>query len=1084
MAEVINISDDEVIEFEEVPKQPKRKAFKCLNSECRNEKNLIKASVNIRRFYSVLSYPKKTKVCTKCAAYAKVHCNAMVDSVRSGKLILSLVHNQCKNTVVLSESDSDLTDNEPDSEESEIEYDPEELYGGTSLQTKPLNPSDDYDEHDPQERIRELIGSITNDLKLKEQIEEGAKSVTTRLNEAELGFQTLNDEFKKIETSLDNLRNNFYDAFKQDIKFLPAIEIGPPVSYNQILLDSNAEVIAEQSFFNPQKDLPPMGPLVRPEIRTYEKVYSIKYSLFARWVEATVMGIEKKEAGCKSYKICYVKNNHAEKVLGRTIPGRHIAYFNACPTRIPVGTRIIARYKDEDQKPMEGGSFYVGIIAEIPTGANKHRYLIFFDDGYAQYVNHSDVRVVVETSTQPFEDVASDSREFIKDYLHTYPERPMVRLQKNNFIKTEWNGRWWKAQVLEVDASLVKMFFPMDGRTEWIYRGSTRLSPLFNKKMNIQSKAEQVNKTIRRRTLPFNKSAPVVEYVNMSQEQDQEQNSAPTAPVEKRAVARKSTTGRPGTPPQEVQEQIYHESRGFIRKKPIQNIALPKFTPHQCSKTCDLSTKTSEEIVSPLLKPILRDWRRQISKERKKTVSRNVISYVAPCGRRLRSMEEVFRFLRLVESDLEIDFFSFDIAIDPTNEWEPAKKNIFLSDISSGIENIPISCVNSLDKNHPTDLIYCNVRQPIEHVNLNLDPNFLVQCNCTDDCQDKSRCECWQLTTEGTKYLGMGEDADIGYRFRRLHESVATGIYECNSRCSCKNTCLNRVVQHPIKQKLQLFKTARRGWGVRTLHDIPQGAFICVYVGKVLNEAVANLEGKMTTGGDDYYAELDFIEVVENMKEGYESEVEDDADEDSSSKNVSKIRISTVETSENGPEPASLNDDDDIDFDVSPIERMSLEHREPSARLQARAKRSESSNSSTNNSGNSSPERDVEDEEGNDEQQRQPQTFEPTQVTRPPKQYRAARELYGPDEKVYIMDAKVSGNIGRYFNHSCQPNIFVQNVFVDTHDIRFPWVAFFASMRIRAGTELTWDYNYEVGSVPGKIKYCYCMSKKCRGRLL
>lgn len=31
------------------------------------------------------------------------------------------------------------------------------------------------------------------------------------------------------------------------------------------------------------------------------------------------------------------------------------------------------------------------------------------------------------------------------------------------------------------------------------------------------------------------------------------------------------------------------------------------------------------------------------------------------------------------------------------------------------------------------------------------------------------------------------------------------------------------------------------------------------------------------------------------------------------------------------------------------------------------------------------------------------------------------------------------------FQHSCSPNLFVQNVFVDTHDLRFPWVAFFAS---------------------------------------
>lgn len=72
-----------------------------------------------------------------------------------------------------------------------------------------------------------------------------------------------------------------------------------------------------------------------------------------------------------------------------------------------------------------------------------------------------------------------------------------------------------------------------------------------------------------------------------------------------------------------------------------------------------------------------------------------------------------------------------------------------------------------------------------------------------------------------------------------------------------------------------------------------------------------------------------------------------------------------------------------------------------------------------------------------------------------------------------------------YFQqHSCDPNVFVQNVFVDTHDLRFPWVAFFAMTNIRAGCELTWDYNYEVDSVPGKIKYCYCGAKKCRGRLL
>ncbi|KAL1475296.1 hypothetical protein MTO96_037396 [Rhipicephalus appendiculatus] len=49
------------------------------------------------------------------------------------------------------------------------------------------------------------------------------------------------------------------------------------------------------------------------------------------------------------------------------------------------------------------------------------------------------------------------------------------------------------------------------------------------------------------------------------------------------------------------------------------------------------------------------------------------------------------------------------------------------------------------------------------------------------------------------------------------------------------------------------------------------------------------------------------------------------------------------------------------------------------------------------------------------------------------------------EEFCYIMDAKNCGNIGRYLNHSCSPNVYVQNVFVDTHDLRFPWVAFFVA---------------------------------------
>ena len=41
-----------------------------------------------------------------------------------------------------------------------------------------------------------------------------------------------------------------------------------------------------------------------------------------------------------------------------------------------------------------------------------------------------------------WEDVPDDSREFIQEYLEKYPERPMVRLYRDNWVKTEWKGVW------------------------------------------------------------------------------------------------------------------------------------------------------------------------------------------------------------------------------------------------------------------------------------------------------------------------------------------------------------------------------------------------------------------------------------------------------------------------------------------------------------------------------------------------------------------------------------------------------------------------------------------------------------------
>lgn len=60
-------------------------------------------------------------------------------------------------------------------------------------------------------------------------------------------------------------------------------------------------------------------------------------------------------------------------------------------------------------------------------------------------------------------------------------------------------------------------------------------------------------------------------------------------------------------------------------------------------------------------------------------------------------------------------------------------------------------------------------------------------------------------------------------------------------------------------------------------------------------------------------------------------------------------------------------------------------------------------------------------------------------------------DYFGENDQLYVLDAKYKGNIGRFLNHSCDPNVHVQHVLVDTHDLRLPWSSFFACKDIKAG---------------------------------
>ncbi len=99
--------------------------------------------------------------------------------------------------------------------------------------------------------------------------------------------------------------------------------------------------------------------------------------------------------------------------------------------------------------------------------------------------------------------------------------------------------------------------------------------------------------------------------------------------------------------------------------------------------------------------------------------------------------------------------------------------------------------------------------------------------------------------------------------------SILTGIFECNKKCKCDSRCCNRVAQNGITLRLQLFKTTKKGWGLRCLDDIPKGAFICVYSGHLLTEEQSDKRGVEL--GDEYFAELDFVQCMKGITDGSNS---------------------------------------------------------------------------------------------------------------------------------------------------------------------------------------------------------------------
>ncbi|KAG5343984.1 SETB1 methyltransferase, partial [Acromyrmex heyeri] len=1124
-AEIIELMSDE---DEKKTRKTKSKGYNsnCVNFKCRSGINMKVAPSFACAFYGVsLEKKKKRIICKECFDAALQHQKQLVQAFVENKSLLDCYFPDHTMEVEISDSDDSDDEKKKELEKDNNEYIPEDVL------------------LDIKDKLNDTLSHIYKKYNVEQHAKVACETLKQRWRDICAANDSLNTEIREIMRTVDKLRNNLYEDFRPQIKMLEELQINDEITEtahplvatkkvtqvrvppSSLLQDNQLEVLAIEPSCTKEiiiPNLPPTGPLLKRSPEIDDIVYVMKSPVMP-WIKAKVLNIVSNPWNIR-VRLIQKKYNAAIK----TVSGKLLATTELSKVMIPVGTRVVAIFHD-----VVSNNYYSGIIAETPKSINKYRYLVFFDDGYAQYVVHNDILLVWETSPRIWEDIPSESREFVKKYLESYPERPMVKLQPGQIVKTEWNGKWWLARVVQVDASLVQMHFDADKRTEWIYRGSTRLGPLFLevRKANARQQLQQSGNVHTRHRIPApsNKNnLPYVEYTSNVEEDVTQHLQAEkttvatsvasttpsTALQQPRAVAKKSTAKRQNN----VDTTTYNST---VETKPSHSIVFyhtqrkyepKKYVTHKCGPRCIKGIKVSHDDLkglSPLSIPLLCGWHRQLCKFSK---GKKVILYQTPCGVRLRNMEELHRYLRITNSTLSVDLFDFDYWVRAFADFVVEKCFINIKDLSYGVENVPIPCVNDLDHTQPDTIRYTTRREPTEGVYLNLDPAFLCSCDCEDDCQDKEKCQCWQLTIQGATLGGKMPNSAVGYIYKRLPEPVTTGIYECNSGCKCSvKTCLNRVVQHPLRLKLQVFKTGPRGWGIRCLNDIPHGAFICIYAGRLLTEQGANEGGK--NYGDEYLAELDYVEVVEGFKEGYESDVLEPEILMSPTEDDNKKKATDVSDEEEDNTKESTNDSDEdfnIDSYVASCNNDLLETTAESSSIRKRLrkrKRHEIDNQpdvSEENSDDESITRGLEntaksstnenqdtinisdDDDSRNDVRREPSRFEPNlepnQIERPT--FKSVRDYFGEDEAVYIMDAKTTGNIGRYLNHSCDPNVFVQNVFVDTHDVRFPWVAFFALQYIKAGQELTWNYSYDVGSIPGKVIICKCGAANCRGRLL
>ncbi|CAJ1968236.1 unnamed protein product [Sphenostylis stenocarpa] len=215
---------------------------------------------------------------------------------------------------------------------------------------------------------------------------------------------------------------------------------------------------------------------------------------------------------------------------------------------------------------------------------------------------------------------------------------------------------------------------------------------------------------------------------------------------------------------------------------------------------------------------------------------------------------------------------SHSLVVFPQNELTADDIRSFhdVSDLTKGEENVGIPWVNETTNDFPPSFNYItqNLVFRDAFVNISLSRVGIEDCcsTCMGNCVLSIPCACANKTGGEFAYGPLGL-----LKERFLEECIAISrnpqrhfffckncplerckndggldpckghlkrkfIKECWCKCGCGKQCGNRAIQRGITSKLQVFFTSEgKGWGLRTLEDLPKGAFVCEFVGEILS---------------------------------------------------------------------------------------------------------------------------------------------------------------------------------------------------------------------------------------------------------